>query len=154
MLPLPPDGLNVSTRQERKRRLGRSCCRGKRSAETRPPTPGHLEPCFAPAQQAVEADEGPPWIGARESSLLLRSHGAAGLRCLERRYVRRADPSDTGGSLVDASVAPRVGLASVHACAYTPVVAYLWDTQKARANLRKHRVHFPDAVGVFEDPEH
>jgi uncharacterized DUF497 family protein len=44
------------------------------------------------------------------------------------------------------------GLASVHECAYTSVVAYQWDTRKARANLRKHRVHFADAVGVFEDP--
>lgn len=31
-------------------------------------------------------------------------------------------------------------------------VAYGWDPNKARANHRKPRVHFADAVGVFEDP--
>jgi uncharacterized DUF497 family protein len=30
-------------------------------------------------------------------------------------------------------------------------VAYEWDEVKARANYRKHRVHFADAVSVFED---
>ena len=39
---------------------------------------------------------------------------------------------------------------------HTPVhiitpVAFEWDDVKARANYRKHRVHFADAVAVFED---
>jgi uncharacterized DUF497 family protein len=29
---------------------------------------------------------------------------------------------------------------------------YEWDEEKAAANLRKHRVDFADAVGVFDDP--
>uniref|UniRef100_A0A7V4G6V7 BrnT family toxin n=1 Tax=Desulfobacca acetoxidans TaxID=60893 RepID=A0A7V4G6V7_9BACT len=29
---------------------------------------------------------------------------------------------------------------------------YQWDPEKARANVKKHRVEFADAVGVFEDP--
>ena len=29
---------------------------------------------------------------------------------------------------------------------------YEWDPRKAAANLRKHRVDFADAVGVFQDP--
>ena len=29
---------------------------------------------------------------------------------------------------------------------------YEWDPAKAGANLRKHRVDFADAVGVFDDP--
>ncbi len=31
------------------------------------------------------------------------------------------------------------------------MVDYEWDPQKASANLRKHKVDFADAVGVFED---
>jgi uncharacterized protein len=31
------------------------------------------------------------------------------------------------------------------------VAEYEWDPEKAAANLRKHGVHFADAVGVFED---
>jgi uncharacterized DUF497 family protein len=31
-------------------------------------------------------------------------------------------------------------------------VAFQWDPDKARANLRKHRVDFADAATVFEDP--
>jgi uncharacterized DUF497 family protein len=31
-------------------------------------------------------------------------------------------------------------------------VSFQWDPAKARANLRKHRVDFADAVGVFDDP--
>jgi uncharacterized DUF497 family protein len=31
-------------------------------------------------------------------------------------------------------------------------VAFQWDRRKADTNLRKHRVDFADAVGVFEDP--
>ncbi len=31
-------------------------------------------------------------------------------------------------------------------------MSYEWDPQKASANLRKHKVDFADAVGVFEDP--
>lgn len=27
-----------------------------------------------------------------------------------------------------------------------------WDKEKAKANLRKHKVSFPDAVSVFYDP--
>jgi uncharacterized DUF497 family protein len=30
-------------------------------------------------------------------------------------------------------------------------VAFEWDEVKARANYRKHSVHFADAVSVFED---
>jgi uncharacterized DUF497 family protein len=30
-------------------------------------------------------------------------------------------------------------------------VEYEWDSEKAAANYQKHRVHFADAVGVFED---
>jgi hypothetical protein len=30
-------------------------------------------------------------------------------------------------------------------------VAFEWDEAKARTNYRKHRVHFADAVAVFED---
>jgi uncharacterized protein len=30
-------------------------------------------------------------------------------------------------------------------------VAYEWDEVKARSNYRKHRVHFADAVTIFED---
>jgi hypothetical protein len=30
-------------------------------------------------------------------------------------------------------------------------VAYEWDELKARANYRKHHVHFADSVSVFED---
>ena len=32
------------------------------------------------------------------------------------------------------------------------LVAFRWDPAKARSNLRKHRVDFADAVGVFDDP--
>ena len=31
-------------------------------------------------------------------------------------------------------------------------MAFQWDRRKADTNLRKHRVDFADAVGVFEDP--
>ena len=31
-------------------------------------------------------------------------------------------------------------------------MTYEWDPQKASANLRKHKVDFADAVGVFQDP--
>jgi uncharacterized DUF497 family protein len=30
-------------------------------------------------------------------------------------------------------------------------VAFEWDEPKAGANYRKHRIHFADAVAVFED---
>jgi uncharacterized DUF497 family protein len=30
--------------------------------------------------------------------------------------------------------------------------AFGWDENKARSNLRKHRVTFIEAVSVFEDP--
>ena len=29
---------------------------------------------------------------------------------------------------------------------------YQWDPARADANVKKHRVEFADAVGVFEDP--
>lgn len=32
------------------------------------------------------------------------------------------------------------------------MMEYEWDEGKATANLRKHRVDFADAVGVFDDP--
>ena len=31
-------------------------------------------------------------------------------------------------------------------------MTFQWDPDKARANLRKHRVDFADAATVFEDP--
>ena len=31
-------------------------------------------------------------------------------------------------------------------------MAFQWDPDKARENLRKHGVAFADAVGAFEDP--
>jgi uncharacterized protein len=40
----------------------------------------------------------------------------------------------------------------MHNCAYTGPVTFQWDPDKARANLRKHRVDFADAATVFEDP--
>ena len=30
-------------------------------------------------------------------------------------------------------------------------MGYQWDPDKARTNLRKHKIDFADAVGVFED---
>ncbi len=36
-------------------------------------------------------------------------------------------------------------------CAYTYRVTFQWDRDKARANLRKHRVDFAHAATVFED---
>ena len=36
-------------------------------------------------------------------------------------------------------------------CAYTWIMSYQWDPQKAASNLEKHSVDFADAVGVFED---
>jgi len=39
----------------------------------------------------------------------------------------------------------------MHACAYSESVRYVWDEEKAAANLKKHRVDFADAVGVFDD---
>ena len=30
-------------------------------------------------------------------------------------------------------------------------MTYQWDPNKARSNMRKHRVQFSDAVAVFED---
>jgi uncharacterized DUF497 family protein len=44
-----------------------------------------------------------------------------------------------------------VGLACMHASAYTNRVPYQWDPAKARANRVKHGISFADAVGVFED---
>jgi len=35
---------------------------------------------------------------------------------------------------------------------HTLTNVFQWDPDKARANLRKHRVDFADAIGVFEDP--
>jgi uncharacterized DUF497 family protein len=32
-------------------------------------------------------------------------------------------------------------------------MAFQWDPDKARENLRKHGVAFADAVGAFEDPQ-
>jgi uncharacterized DUF497 family protein len=32
-------------------------------------------------------------------------------------------------------------------------VTFQWDRDKARDNLRKHRVDFADAATVFEDPQ-
>jgi uncharacterized protein len=40
----------------------------------------------------------------------------------------------------------------MHNCTYTKPVTFQWDPDKARANLRKHRVDFADAATVFEDP--
>jgi hypothetical protein len=38
-------------------------------------------------------------------------------------------------------------LAKMHACAYSEFVRYVWDEEKAAANLKKHRVDFADAGG-------
>lgn len=40
----------------------------------------------------------------------------------------------------------------MYECTYTVTVTFQWDPDKARANLRKHRVDFADAATVFEDP--
>ena len=40
----------------------------------------------------------------------------------------------------------------MHICAYTNDVTFRWDPEKARSNLRRHRVDFADATAVFEDP--
>lgn len=39
----------------------------------------------------------------------------------------------------------------MHVGAYSESVRYVWDEEKAAANLKKHRVDFADAVGVFDD---
>jgi uncharacterized DUF497 family protein len=39
----------------------------------------------------------------------------------------------------------------MHVCAYSKTVRYVWNEEKAEANLKKHRVDFADAVGVFDD---
>ena len=49
-------------------------------------------------------------------------------------------------------MADRSFLPAVHVCAYTALVVYEWDTDKARSNVEKHSVDFADAVLVFEDP--
>lgn len=36
-------------------------------------------------------------------------------------------------------------------CAYSVLVNYQWDKEKAKANLLKHGVSFADAVTVFSD---
>ncbi len=36
-------------------------------------------------------------------------------------------------------------------CIYCEAVRYVWDEEKAATNLKKHRVDFADAVGVFDD---
>lgn len=41
----------------------------------------------------------------------------------------------------------------MYICAYADGVTFEWDSTKAAANRRKHRIDFADAVGVFEDPE-
>jgi hypothetical protein len=38
-----------------------------------------------------------------------------------------------------------------YACTYDDGVSFEWDPDKARANARKHRIEFADAVAVFED---
>jgi len=43
-------------------------------------------------------------------------------------------------------------VASVHDCAYTSLVVYQWDLDKAKTNRPKHGVNFADSVEVFEDP--
>jgi uncharacterized protein len=40
----------------------------------------------------------------------------------------------------------------VYICAYTHQVTFQWDPDKAKANRKKHRVDFADAVAVLEDP--
>lgn len=37
-------------------------------------------------------------------------------------------------------------------CAYTWDMRVEWDEPKRKANLRKHRVEFADAVSVLDDP--
>jgi uncharacterized DUF497 family protein len=40
----------------------------------------------------------------------------------------------------------------MHDCTYDWLVTFQWDPEKARSNLRRHRVDFADATAVFEDP--
>jgi uncharacterized DUF497 family protein len=42
-------------------------------------------------------------------------------------------------------------VAKMHVCACCEFVRYVWGEEKAAANLKKHRVDFADAVGVFDD---
>ncbi len=41
--------------------------------------------------------------------------------------------------------------AVVYECAYNSFMDYQWDDNKAKANLKKHKVDFADAVTVFSD---
>jgi uncharacterized protein len=42
-------------------------------------------------------------------------------------------------------------LAAVYNRAYTVAMQFEWDERKASSNVRKHGIHFADAVAVFED---
>ena len=39
----------------------------------------------------------------------------------------------------------------MYECAYNTFMDYQWDDNKAKANLKKHKVDFADAVTVFGD---
>ena len=39
----------------------------------------------------------------------------------------------------------------VYDCAYNLSVNYQWDENKAKTNLKKHRIDFADAVTIFSD---
>ena len=41
----------------------------------------------------------------------------------------------------------------VYECTYNETVDCEWDPAKARANLAKHGIHFPDAVSALEDEQ-
>ena len=43
-------------------------------------------------------------------------------------------------------------LATVHICAYNIQVTFQWDPDKAKANRKKHRIDFADAIAALEDP--
>ena len=53
---------------------------------------------------------------------------------------------------MDAVIPNNIPLAPVHICAYNSLVTFQWDPDKARANRKKHRIDFADAVAVLEDP--
>jgi uncharacterized DUF497 family protein len=36
-------------------------------------------------------------------------------------------------------------------CAYTKIMGFQWDAEKAEANFRKHGVRFAESLPVFED---
>ena len=43
-------------------------------------------------------------------------------------------------------------LVTVYTCAYNIRVTFQWDPDKAKANRKKHRIDFADAIAALEDP--